>query len=386
MFIRTNISSLWVIANQDRNLTSLNNVLCRMATGLRINKASDDAAGLAISEKLRVQVRGTSQAIRNVQNFQSLCKIEDGTLETANELLQRIRELCIQAASGTLTQTERSLIKTEVDEIMNELDRIGNRNAWLNTYPLDWTFDRPEVVAEGLGGAIPYSEIVQIFDAGAFQKYANRPVRITVVQDAATQELDTVALRSSHMQATLTGVLSRMTSRVSIRGTTTVSAPLTANFTSTANNPVDAVYRLVRTHDGVVIDPSDYQLSTSLPIPELTSFQATITNPSVTTFSATVAKFTMNATTGKARLGGGTGTILTSVQSDSYAERFLSDDDGLVTVSKNGVVGISKVQIYSGGSWIPVNESSLGADIFGRFSERRPGTPAFYFVSMILSV
>jgi flagellin-like hook-associated protein FlgL len=243
MIIRTNISSLWIIACQDRNLTRLNNVFGHLATGLRINKASDDAAGLAISEKLRVQVRGSAQAIRNVQDFQSLCKIEDGTLETANKLLQRIRELCIQAASDTLTQRERSLIKTEVDETLNELDRIAERKAWLNTYPLDGTFDRPEVIAEGSGGAIPHDDTIQIFDAGAFQKYANRPVRITVLQDAATQELDTVALRSSHIQETLTGVSGRLASRISITGTTVPTNPLTVNFTSTANNPVDAVFR-----------------------------------------------------------------------------------------------------------------------------------------------
>ncbi|MBN1756938.1 MAG: flagellin [Chitinispirillaceae bacterium] len=96
----------------------------RLSTGMRINRASDDAAGLSVSEQLRTQVRGLNMGSRNIQDGISLVNIAEGALIEVESMLQRMRELCIQAANDTLTSVERSYIGIEVDNLKMEVDRI----------------------------------------------------------------------------------------------------------------------------------------------------------------------------------------------------------------------------------------------------------------------
>ena len=98
------------IANQ-QNLRSLKGTMERLSTGLRINRASDDAAGLSISEEFRTQIRGTHQSIKNVQDGIGLFQIEEGILNEVTALLQRVRELSIQSSNDTLTSTEREYLQ-----------------------------------------------------------------------------------------------------------------------------------------------------------------------------------------------------------------------------------------------------------------------------------
>jgi flagellin len=96
----------------------------RLSTGMRINRASDDAAGLSVSEQLRTQVRGLNMGSRNIQDGIALINIAEGALIEVESMIQRIRELCIQAANDTLTSVERGYIGIEVDQLKNEVDRI----------------------------------------------------------------------------------------------------------------------------------------------------------------------------------------------------------------------------------------------------------------------
>ncbi|MCW8965137.1 MAG: flagellin [Candidatus Pacearchaeota archaeon] len=96
----------------------------RLSTGMRINRASDDAAGLSVSEQLRTQVRGLNMGSRNIQDGISLINIAEGALIEVESMLQRMRELCIQAANDTLTSVERGYIGIEIDQLKNEIDRI----------------------------------------------------------------------------------------------------------------------------------------------------------------------------------------------------------------------------------------------------------------------
>lgn len=96
----------------------------KLSTGLRINRAADDAAGLSVSEQLRTQVRGLSMGIRNAQDGISLINIAEGALIEVENMLQRMRELCIQSANDTLTSVERSYIAVEFDQLRTEIDRI----------------------------------------------------------------------------------------------------------------------------------------------------------------------------------------------------------------------------------------------------------------------
>ncbi|MYM85406.1 flagellin [Duganella sp. FT50W] len=135
--INTNIASL----NSQRNLTtsqaSLTTSLQRLSSGLRINSAKDDAAGLAISERFTSQIRGNQQAARNANDGISLAQTAEGGLSTAGDLLQRIRELAVQSANGTNSESDRKSIQNEVSSLSKELDRVANTTQFNGQNVLD---------------------------------------------------------------------------------------------------------------------------------------------------------------------------------------------------------------------------------------------------------
>ncbi|HDP70608.1 MAG TPA: flagellin FliC [Actinobacteria bacterium] len=129
--------------NAHRYLTvtasSLAKSMERLSSGLRINRAADDAAGLAISEKLRSQIRGIQQASRNAQDGISLIQTAEGALNETHSILQRMRELAVQAANGTLTDTDRATLQNEVSALIDEVDRISNATEFNTLKLLDGT-------------------------------------------------------------------------------------------------------------------------------------------------------------------------------------------------------------------------------------------------------
>jgi flagellin len=107
----------------------------RLSSGYRINRAADDAAGLAISEKLRGQISGISQAMRNSQDAVSLVQTAEGALNEVHSMLQRVRELAVQFKNGTLSVDDRTAIQSEVNQLQSEMDRIGQQ-VQFNGVPL----------------------------------------------------------------------------------------------------------------------------------------------------------------------------------------------------------------------------------------------------------
>jgi flagellin len=105
---------------------SLQKSLERLSTGMRINRASDDAAGLSVSEQLRTQIKGLNMGARNIQDGVSLLNIAEGALIEVESMLQRMRELSIQSANDTLTSVERSYTQIEIGQLQTEIDRIVN--------------------------------------------------------------------------------------------------------------------------------------------------------------------------------------------------------------------------------------------------------------------
>lgn len=112
----------------------------KLSSGLRINRAGDDAAGLAISEKMRAQIRGLNQAIRNAQDGISLIQTAEGALQETHAILQRMRELAVQAANDTYTLEDRREIQKEINELIGEIDRIAKTTEF-NTQTLLSTVD-----------------------------------------------------------------------------------------------------------------------------------------------------------------------------------------------------------------------------------------------------
>jgi flagellin len=102
----------------------------RLSSGFRINKAGDDAAGLAISEKMRAQIRGLGQASRNAQDGISLIQTAEGALSETHAILQRMRELAVQSNNGTNTQDDLSEIQKEIDQLSSEVTRIADYCYW----------------------------------------------------------------------------------------------------------------------------------------------------------------------------------------------------------------------------------------------------------------
>jgi flagellin len=124
--INTNVPSLTAQRNLRANRFSLDRNLERLSSGSRINRAGDDAAGLAISESLRAQIRGISQAERNAQDGISMVQVAEGALTEVANLLIRMRELAVQAASDTVGPNERRFMGVEYKQAMEEIDRIAN--------------------------------------------------------------------------------------------------------------------------------------------------------------------------------------------------------------------------------------------------------------------
>lgn len=126
MRINHNINSMNTMSALFKTNRDMSSSLEKLSTGLRINRSSDDAAGLAISENLRSQVRGVAQAQRNAQDGTSLLQVAEGAANEISDILQRMRELSVQSANDTLTSTERTYANQEFGALRNEINRIAS--------------------------------------------------------------------------------------------------------------------------------------------------------------------------------------------------------------------------------------------------------------------
>jgi flagellin len=137
--INTNTSSLNAQRNLRTSKLGLDKSLERLSSGYRINRAGDDAAGLAISENLRAQIRGLKQAQRNAQDGVSLIQVAEGSLNEISSIMIRLRELGVQAASDTIGPVERQFLNVEYDQLISEIDRIADGTEFNGTLLLSGT-------------------------------------------------------------------------------------------------------------------------------------------------------------------------------------------------------------------------------------------------------
>ncbi len=165
MTINTNIASLNAQRNLGKTQGMLNKSLQRLSSGLRINSAKDDAAGLAISDRMTSQIRGLNQAVRNANDGISLAQTAEGAMQESGNILQRMRELAIQSANDTNTASDRANLQKEVVQLKDELTRIASQTSFNGQKILDGTFTAAK------------------FHVGAF---ANESISITVGNASAT--------------------------------------------------------------------------------------------------------------------------------------------------------------------------------------------------------
>lgn len=135
MVINHNLMANNAIRSMNSNSASASKSMQKLSSGLRINSAADDAAGLAISEKMRGQIRGLDQASSNAQDGISMTQTAEGALNETQSILQRMRELSNQAANGTNTTDDRGSIQDEMNQLTSEINRIGNTTEF-NTQKL----------------------------------------------------------------------------------------------------------------------------------------------------------------------------------------------------------------------------------------------------------
>ena len=128
--INTNTSSMIARDAIQRNDRAMSTAMERLSTGSRINTAKDDAAGLAISERMSAQVSGLNMAVRNANDAISLLQTADGATQEISNMLGRMRELAVQAASGTYTTTDQAALDLEFGALMDEIDRIATNTEW----------------------------------------------------------------------------------------------------------------------------------------------------------------------------------------------------------------------------------------------------------------
>jgi flagellin len=140
MVIGTNVASLTAQRHLDSSRADLQTSMERLSSGSRINSATDDAAGLAISDRMTSQINGLTQAVRNASDAMSLGQTAEGALDESTAILQRMRDLSVQSVNDTNTSTDRAAMQSEVAELQTELTRIGNSSSFNEQTLLDGSF------------------------------------------------------------------------------------------------------------------------------------------------------------------------------------------------------------------------------------------------------
>lgn len=164
MIVNHNISSVFANRQLKNNDLNLNQNIEKLSSGLRINKAGDDASGLAVSEKMRAQVGGLHQAMRNTEDAISFLQTTEGYLEETTSILQRMRELSVQAGNGIFSDQDRMLINVEMSQLIDEVDRIANHAQFNGMNILTGRF---EAAAGQNSGSVPNQSAGLWFHIGA---------------------------------------------------------------------------------------------------------------------------------------------------------------------------------------------------------------------------
>lgn len=223
LFINTNIASLNAQRNLMKSTNTLGTTFKRLASGLRINSAKDDAAGLAISDRMTAQIRGLSQAVRNANDGISLAQVAEGALEETTNALQRIRELAVQAANDSNNTGDRSDIQQEVSALREEVQRIAIHTEFNSMAVLDGTYKAGTPAKFHIGANINQTITVAIGDTqasallGATSNYGEGQVNVGTQMDAeqVIQQMDDAIDSVTDIRAELGAVQSRFESIVS---------------------------------------------------------------------------------------------------------------------------------------------------------------------------
>jgi flagellin len=232
--INTNIGALRATYNLQQNNRSLNTSLERLSTGFKINRASDNPAGLVISEKLRSQITGLKSAVENTEKASNILNTTEGALNEVNTLLMNIKALALEAANdGALSQDEIDANQSEIDSAVATINRVANTTSFGTTRLLDGTRD---YITSGVSTG--YISEMKIYSAGITNENSNMQVNITITQNASQ------------------AILSNTTSGIGVNGATLLvsgnkGSSVLEFSTSAANSAIVAAVNGVTDNTGV---------------------------------------------------------------------------------------------------------------------------------------
>jgi len=197
MIINHNMGAMNANRQMGINAANANKSMEKLSSGLRINKAGDDAAGLAISEKMRGQIRGLDQASANAQDGISMIQTAEGALSETTSIIQRMRELSVQASSDTNTADDRVAVQKEVEQLKSEIDRIGNTTEFNTTKLIDGSIGAMKV--PGTDNAAVISSAVGTQTAGSVTTVATTKAGINdYAGESATFKIDGADIKITH--------------------------------------------------------------------------------------------------------------------------------------------------------------------------------------------
>ena len=214
MSIRNNLNAMFALRYIGINNDLLGKSIEKLSSGLRINRAGDDAAGLAISEKIRGQINGLTQASRNAQDGISLMQTAEGSVNETHSLLQRMKTLAVQAANGTYTNSDRKLIDKELQELKKEINRIAKDTEFNGMTLLDGSFDKKKG-SDGLNLQVgnKANQIISVDIEGAtLNDLGIQHISIETEDDAksALSKIENAIHYTSGIRATLDAVQNRL--------------------------------------------------------------------------------------------------------------------------------------------------------------------------------
>ena len=254
--INTNLSSLTAQRNSNRTQNDLSTAIARLSSGLRINSAKDDAAGLAIADRFTSQIRGLTQAARNANDGISLAQTAEGSLASVTGNLQRIRELAVQSANATNSASDRASLQLEVKELQAEIDRVATQTSFNGTNLLDGSFSAQAFqVGANVGQTITVQSIASARTSalGAYQGFSlanqgigtasNTAAALTVaVGGGAAVALGSVAVDAKAITNAINGGnVAGLTATANATNVAAVASASTATAAGTATYTINGV-------------------------------------------------------------------------------------------------------------------------------------------------
>ncbi len=263
LVINSNVASLNAQRNLDKSQSELTQALTRLSSGLRINSAADDAAGLAISNRFTTQIRGLGQASRNANDGISLAQTAEGALSETTNGLQRIRELAVQSANSTNSAADRKALQAEVNQLVSEIDRVASTTSFNGLKLLDGTFtsqqfqvgaDANQTISVSVAGSTANT-------LGNNSVTTNNTAGVGAAVDSNITSTDGAQIGVVQADATVTAALgsSIATQTITVTGpagNSSIAATQTIALTTDANKSADAIASALNALDGVTASAS----------------------------------------------------------------------------------------------------------------------------------